>query len=71
MDLVAMESLEKCIQSSDRLIDLQDQDIMNIGGCIRGDQLEAYKRMSKIEREKLDDLKKRLQSLYEAETMLP
>ena len=71
MDIIAIESIERCIQANDRLLDLQDQDIMNIEGCLRGDQVEAYKKMSRIEREKLENLKRSLQSLCEAETLLP
>lgn len=71
MDSITAESLDYCVLLSNRLLNLQDEDGAQIAHCLQGEQLETYQKMNQIEQEKLENLKKRLQTLCDAQMMLP
>ena len=66
----ATDCLDNCLYLCNRLRDLQDQDSDQIAVSLQGEQLETYRKIMKIEEEKLDDLKQRMQSLYEASMLV-
>ncbi len=71
MDVITAECLENCVFLCNRLLNLQDEDSIQIARCLQGEQLENYQHIMRIEREKLEHLKNRLQTLREEHMMLP
>ena len=71
MDVITAERLDYCILLSNRLLNLADEDHTQITCCLQGEQLSNYRKMIQIEQEKLAQLKTRLQTLCDAQMLLP
>lgn len=70
MDLIVKEHLDDCIQLTNRLLSLQDEDALRITACLRGEQQESYRKLTNLEQEKLEQLKSGLHSLQDAQMYL-